>query len=107
MAKPNDFGPRNTRPFEDGLARTQARLGDCQAHSTNLRWSASGPARIPLPGFTSVGTASVDQGQMEGNQDGKESQIYSLAAAGRAQLEKEAENWSRLSAAINLVVETT
>ena len=38
---------------------------------------------------------------------GKESQIYSLAAAGRAQLEKEAENWSRLSAAINLVVETT
>jgi len=49
----------------------------------------------------------VDQGQMEGNQDGKESQIYSLAAAGRAQLEKEAENWSRLSAAINLVVETT
>src|SRR2546430_8254256 len=35
----------------------------------------SGPARIPLPGFTSVGTASVDQGQMEGNRDGKASQI--------------------------------
>ncbi len=30
-----------------------------------------------------------------------------VTAAGRAQLEKEAENWSRLSSAINLVVETT
>jgi hypothetical protein len=30
-----------------------------------------------------------------------------LTAAGRAQLEKEAENWSRLSSAINLVVETS
>src|SRR2546430_4555380 len=36
----------------------------------------SGPARIPLPGFTSVGTASVDQGQMEGNRDGKRSEEH-------------------------------
>src|SRR5437667_5585994 len=37
---------------------------------------------------------------------GRQAKFYSLTAAGRAQLEKEAENWSRLSAAINLVVET-
>jgi PadR family transcriptional regulator, regulatory protein PadR len=36
---------------------------------------------------------------------GRKAKFYSLTAAGRAQLEKEAENWSRLSAAINLVVE--
>jgi DNA-binding PadR family transcriptional regulator len=38
---------------------------------------------------------------------GRQAKFYSLTAAGRAQLEKEAANWSRLSAAINLVVETT
>ena len=38
---------------------------------------------------------------------GRQAKFYSLTAAGGAQLEKEAENWSRLSAAINLVVETT
>ena len=38
---------------------------------------------------------------------GREAKFYSLTAAGRSQLEKEAANWSRLSAAINMVVETT
>jgi len=38
---------------------------------------------------------------------GRQAKFYSLTRAGRAQLEKEAANWSRLSAAINLVVETT
>jgi PadR family transcriptional regulator, regulatory protein PadR len=38
---------------------------------------------------------------------GRQAKFYSLTAAGGAQLEKEAENWSRPSAAINLVVETT
>lgn len=36
---------------------------------------------------------------------GREAKFYSLTSTGRAQLEKEAANWSRLSAAINLVVE--
>jgi DNA-binding PadR family transcriptional regulator len=38
---------------------------------------------------------------------GRQAKVYSLTAAGRAQPEKEAENWSRLSVAINLVVEAT
>jgi len=37
---------------------------------------------------------------------GRKAKFYSLTATGRAQLEKEAENWNRLSAAVNLVVET-
>jgi len=37
---------------------------------------------------------------------GRQARFYSLTAAGRAQLEKEQEMWSRLSAAINLVVES-
>lgn len=36
---------------------------------------------------------------------GREAKFYSLTSTGRAQLEKEAANWSRLSAAIDLVVE--
>jgi PadR family transcriptional regulator PadR len=38
---------------------------------------------------------------------GRQAKFYLLTAAGRAQLEKEAANWTRLSAAINLVVQTT
>ncbi|HTZ48533.1 MAG TPA: PadR family transcriptional regulator [Verrucomicrobiae bacterium] len=38
---------------------------------------------------------------------GRQAKFYSLTAAGRTQLQKEAANWSRLSAAINLVVETS
>jgi PadR family transcriptional regulator PadR len=38
---------------------------------------------------------------------GRQAKFYSLTAAGRAQLEKEAANWSRPSGAINLVVEPT
>ncbi|HEU0369162.1 MAG TPA: PadR family transcriptional regulator [Candidatus Acidoferrum sp.] len=41
------------------------------------------------------------------SETGRKAKFYSLTAAGRAQLDKEAENWSRLSAAINLVVETS
>jgi PadR family transcriptional regulator, regulatory protein PadR len=36
---------------------------------------------------------------------GREAKFYSLTPAGKAQLEKEAANWARLSAAINLVLE--
>jgi len=38
---------------------------------------------------------------------GRQVKFYSLTAAGRAQLERERESWSRLSTAINLVVERT
>ena len=38
---------------------------------------------------------------------GRQAKFYSLTTAGREQLEKESANWSRLSAAINLVVQTT
>lgn len=38
------------------------------------------------------------------SETGRQAKFYSLTAAGRAQLEKEAANWGRLSAAINLVV---
>lgn len=38
------------------------------------------------------------------SETGRQAKFYSLTAAGRTQLEKEASNWARLSAAINLVV---
>ena len=41
------------------------------------------------------------------SETGRQAKFCSLTSAGRAQLEKEAANWSRLSAAINLVVQTT
>lgn len=40
------------------------------------------------------------------SETGREAKFYSLTAAGRAQLEKEKESWKRLSAAIDLVVES-
>ena len=47
------------------------------------------------------------KGKWAESETGRQAKFYSLTAAGRAQLEKEAENWNRLSAAINLVVQTT
>lgn len=41
------------------------------------------------------------------SETGRQAKFYSLTNSGRAQLEKEAENWNRLSTAINLVVETS
>jgi len=38
---------------------------------------------------------------------GRQAKFYPLTAAGHAQFEKEAANWSRLSAAITVVVEIT
>jgi len=38
---------------------------------------------------------------------GRQAKFYSLTAAGRKQLEKEAANWDRLSSAINLVVQAS
>jgi PadR family transcriptional regulator PadR len=38
------------------------------------------------------------------SESGREAKAYSLSAAGRKQLAKELESWSRLSAAIHLVV---
>ena len=37
---------------------------------------------------------------------GRQAKYYSLTAAGKAQLEKEAANWSRLSGAIDLVIQS-
>src|SRR5437867_2539456 len=59
----------------------------------------------PCPALHRLRTTRLDQGQAERNRDGRQAKFYPLTAAGRAQLEKEAANWSRLSAAINLVVE--
>ena len=39
------------------------------------------------------------------SESGRQAKFYSLTTAGRAQLEREKESWSRLSTAINLVVE--
>jgi PadR family transcriptional regulator PadR len=38
---------------------------------------------------------------------GRQAKFYSLTAAGRKHLEREAANWDRLSSAINLVVQTS
>jgi transcriptional regulator len=39
------------------------------------------------------------------SETGREAKFYSLTTAGRNQLEKEKENWKRLSSAIDLVLE--
>ena len=40
------------------------------------------------------------------SETGRDAKFYSLTAAGRTHLEKEKENWKRLSSAIDLVVES-
>ena len=45
------------------------------------------------------------RGKWSETESGRQAKFYSLTAAGRAQLEREKESWTRLSSAINLVVE--
>lgn len=40
------------------------------------------------------------------SETGRQAKFYSLTASGRAQLEKETGSWERLSAAINMVLES-
>jgi PadR family transcriptional regulator PadR len=40
------------------------------------------------------------------SETGRQAKFYALTAAGKKQLEEEKANWSRLSAAIDLVIET-
>src|SRR5215472_15783617 len=47
------------------------------------------------------------RGRWSETEGGRQVKFYSLTATGRAQLERERESWSRLSTAINLVVERT
>jgi PadR family transcriptional regulator PadR len=44
------------------------------------------------------------KGKWAASETGRDAKFYALTAAGRRQLDTEAANWSRLSAAINLVV---
>ena len=46
------------------------------------------------------------QAQWSESETGRQAKFYSLTTAGRQQMEKEMESWSRLSSAINLVVES-
>jgi PadR family transcriptional regulator, regulatory protein PadR len=45
------------------------------------------------------------RGKWAESETGRQAKFYSLTAAGRTQLEREKQSWSRLSNAINLVVE--
>jgi len=44
------------------------------------------------------------QAEWKESETGRQAKFYSLTSAGRGQLEKETASWSRLSAAINMVV---
>jgi transcriptional regulator len=46
-------------------------------------------------------------GKWSETETGRQAKFYGLTADGREQLQKETANWSRLSTAINLVVQTT
>ena len=63
--------------------------------------------RSPYPALHRLEQKAWIKAKWAETETGRKAKLYSLTAAGRAQLEKEAANWSRLSTAINLVVETT
>jgi PadR family transcriptional regulator, regulatory protein PadR len=58
-------------------------------------------AQTPVFG-SAAGTKAWIKAKWKETETGRQAKFYSLTAAGRAQLEKEAANWNRLSAAISL-----
>jgi hypothetical protein len=82
----------------------QARLGHRQAHPTGIQRCARGAAGLLHAGRHRLeGLIRARGSETEGGRHPK----FLLTAAGRAQLEREREGWSRLSTAISPVVERT
>jgi PadR family transcriptional regulator, regulatory protein PadR len=59
------------------------------------------------PALQRLQQKALIKGKWAETETGRKAKFYSLTAAGRVQLEKEEANWNRLSAAIDLVVQTS
>jgi len=66
-----------------------------------------GSARSLYPALHRLEQRGLIKAKWKETETGRQAKFYSLTAAGSAQLEREAANWSRLSEAMNLVVVTT
>ena len=65
-------------------------------------------SRAPsIPRFTGSSSKGGSRAKWSETEAGRSAKFYSLTAAGRAQLEREKQSWSRLSTAINLVVDSS
>ena len=108
MRKPNDLVPGTL----DLLVQKTVSFGTCPGGATARRiqqvprevLQVQQGSLCPAPHW--LEQPVLIKAKWAETETGRKAKFYSLTAAGRAQLEKEAANWSRLSGAINLVVES-
>lgn len=108
MVEPKRPSARNSRPLDsqNNLARTEGRLAIArriQQISHEVLQVQQGPL---YPALHRLEQSAWIKTKWAESETGRQAKFYSLTAAGRAQLEKEAANWSNLTGAINLVAES-
>jgi PadR family transcriptional regulator PadR len=106
MGKPSDLVQGPSDP-QNSLARTQARVGDAKRIQQNSGEVLQVQQGSLYPALHRLEQKAWIKAKWAETETGRQAKFYSLTAAGRAQLEREAANWNRLSAAINIVVQTT
>ncbi|SRR6266566_5076014 len=109
MGKPNDLvqGTLDLLILRTVSLEPKTRLGDRQAHSQISGEVLQVQQGSLYPALHRLEQKAWIKAKWKETETGRPAKFYSLTAAGQAQLEKEAEHWNRLSAAINLVVQTT
>ncbi|HEX8836819.1 MAG TPA: hypothetical protein VF748_07785 [Candidatus Acidoferrum sp.] len=75
-----------------------------QRLKAGVRRRVAGERWIAVPGSAQIGTRGLDHGRVETSECGRRAKYYSLTRLGRRQLEREADNWGRLSSTISRVI---
>jgi len=79
---------------------------DRAAHPANFTGRLTPQPGDLVSGTAAAGTARLDRFRMGVSENNRKAKFYSLTKAGRKQLREETEDWQRMPAIINRLLET-
>ena len=98
---------RIARAIVQEIERGRLRPGEQLPGTRKLATQLGVHRKTIIAGFLELERQGWIKARWDESDTGRQTKFYSLTAAGRKHLEREAENWKRLSGAINLVIEET
>ena len=106
MSKPSDLvqGTLDMLLLKILALQPMKRLRRQSAVKADVRRRVAGERRIAVPALHKVEHQDWITAEWKTSEYGRRAKYYSLTRLGRRQLEKEADNWGRLSSAISRVI---
>ena len=89
---------------EDPALWRLPRPGHCPQHSKTIRGSILRRSRIALPRPAAPGGGSLISAKWGVSENKRKARFYTLTARGRSQLTAKADQWNRLTRAMNLIL---